>query len=91
MVFKNVKLSSHDCLPISLLLHIMLAYSMLFTALSNAVCLHNAFSMLLIFANAFCFHAMSWFIGTLVCLFQALYCVMRSSFNMLVFQNYMFM
>ena len=37
-----------------LLLYIMLAYLMLFAALSNAVCLHNAF-FLLIFANAFCF------------------------------------
>ena len=34
---------------------------MLFAALSNAVCLYNAF-LLLIFANAFCFHALSWFI-----------------------------
>ena len=34
----------------------MLAYLMLFSALSNAVCLHNDFFfLLLIFANAFCF------------------------------------
>ena len=36
----------------------MLAYLMLFAALSNAVCLYNAFFifvLLLIFANAFCF------------------------------------
>ena len=46
------------------MLYIMLAYLMLLAALSNAVCLHNAF-----FANAFCFHALSWFIDT-VCLFQ---------------------
>ena len=32
--------------------------------LSNAVCLCNAFFLLLIFANAFCFHALSWFIDT---------------------------
>ena len=32
------------------MLHIMLAYLMLFAALSNAVCLHNAFLLLLIFA-----------------------------------------
>ena len=32
----------------------MLTYLMLFAALSNAVCLYNAF-LLLIFANAFCF------------------------------------
>ena len=47
----------------------MLAYLMLFAALSNAVCLHNAFLLPLIFANAFCFHALSWFIET-VCLFH---------------------
>ena len=37
------------------MLYVMLAYLMLFAALSNAVCLHNAFFLLLIFANAFCF------------------------------------
>ena len=44
---QDVKLINHDCLPISMLLYIMLyimlAYLMLFAALSNAVCLHNAF------------------------------------------------
>ena len=43
---KEVKLINHDCLPILMQLHIMLwimpAYLMLFVALSNAVCLHNA-------------------------------------------------
>ena len=37
------------------MLYIVLAYLMLLAALSNAVCLYNAFSLLLIFANAFCF------------------------------------
>ena len=46
------------------MLYIMLAYLMLFAALSNAVCLYNAFLLLLIFENAFCFHALSWFIET---------------------------
>ena len=42
--YKNkVKLFSHDCLPILMLLYIMFAYLMLFAALSNAVCLYNAF------------------------------------------------
>ena len=36
------------------MLYIMLAYLMLFAALSNTVCLHNAFFPL-IFADAFCF------------------------------------
>ena len=44
--FKKVKLINHDCLPILMLLYIMLyivpAYLMLFAALTNAVCLHNA-------------------------------------------------
>ena len=66
---KEVKLINHDCLPISMLLYIMLcimlAYLMLIAALSNAVSLYNAFFLLLlIFANAFCFHALSWFIHT---------------------------
>ena len=49
-----------------MLLYIMLAYLMLFAALSNAVCLYNAFFLflLLIFANAFCYHALSLFIDT---------------------------
>ena len=47
-----------------IMLYIMLAYLMLFAALSNAVCLYNAFFLLLIFVNAFCFHALSWLIDT---------------------------
>ena len=46
-----------------MLLYIVLAYLMLFAALSNAVCLYNAF-LPLIFASAFCFYALSWFINT---------------------------
>ena len=64
-------------MPISMLLYIMLyivlAYLMLFAALSNAVCLYNAFLLffflLLIFADAFFLHDLSWFVDT-VCLFQ---------------------
>ena len=67
MRIKKVKLINHDCLPILMLLcimlFIMLVYLMLFAALSNAVCMHNAFSIL-IFANAFCFHALFWFVDT---------------------------
>ena len=66
MCIKKVKLINHDCLPILILLYIMLcimlAYLMLFAALSNASCLYNDFFLILIFANAFCFHALSWFI-----------------------------
>ena len=52
MCIKKVKLIKHDCLPILMLLYIMLyivlAYLMLFAALTNTVCLY------LIFAIDFC-------------------------------------
>ena len=51
------------------MLYTMLAYLMSFSALSNAVCLYNAF-FLLILANAFCFHDLSWFIDTLFVYFM---------------------
>ena len=45
-VIKKVKLINHDCLPILMLLYtmlyIVLAYLMLFAALTNSVCLNNA-------------------------------------------------
>ena len=54
-----------------IMLYIVLAYLMLFAALTNAVCLYNAsflsfvsIFLPLIFQNAFCFHALSWFIDT---------------------------
>ena len=56
----------------------MLAYLMLFAALTNAVCLNNASFLSLICANAFYFHALSLFISffsfasctvILICLF----------------------
>ena len=59
MCTKKVKVINHDCLSILMLLYIMLAYLMLFAALSNAVCMHNSIFWPLIFANAFCFHALS--------------------------------
>ena len=63
----------------------MLAYLMLFAALTNAVCLNNAFFFFfsLICANAFYFHALS-------CLFHFFICIMHSAFNLFVFHNYMF-
>ena len=49
---EEVILVNHDCLPILMLLYIMLyvmlAYLMLLAALSNAVCLYNASSFLLL-------------------------------------------
>ena len=46
------------------MLHIVLAYLMLFAALSIAVCLYNASFLPMIYANAFYFHVFSWFIDT---------------------------
>ena len=49
-----------------IMLYIVLAYLMLFAALTNAVCLNNAFFssfFSLICANAFYFHALSLFIS----------------------------
>ena len=67
-MYKKVKLINHDCLPILMLLYIMLyivlAYLMLFAALSNAVCLHNASFLSMISAITFYFHVLSWFIDT---------------------------
>ena len=67
-MYKKAKLIKHDCLPILMLLYIMLyivlAYLMLFAALTNAVCLHNASFFAITSANAFYFHALSLFIDT---------------------------
>ena len=67
MFKKKVKLINHDCLPILMQLYIMLyivlAYLMLFAALSN-VCLYNSSFLPLISAIAFYFHVLSWFIDT---------------------------
>ena len=52
-----------------IMLYIVLAYLMLFAALTNAVCLNNASFLFLLFfwslicANAFYFHALSLFIS----------------------------
>ena len=47
-----------------IMLYIVLAYLMLFAALSNAACLHTASFLPLISANAFYFLVLSWFIDT---------------------------
>ena len=45
------------------MLYVMLAYLMLFAALSNDVCLYDAF-FAIDFCKCFLFHALSWFIDT---------------------------
>ena len=67
MYKKKVKLVKHDCLPILMLLYIMLyivlAYLMLFDALSNAVCLYNASFFVNDFCN--CFFILMFCLGLL--------------------------
>ena len=46
------QLINHDCLPILMLLYILLAYLMLFAALSNAICIMLLFFSF--FAIDFC-------------------------------------
>ena len=47
-----------------IMLYIVLAYLMLFAALTNAVCLYNASVFAMISTIAFYFHVLSWFIDT---------------------------
>ena len=63
MCIKKVNLFNHDCLPILMLLYVMLAYLRLFAALSNDVCVYNAFFTIDL-GKCFCFHVLSWFIDT---------------------------
>ena len=72
-----------------IMLYIMLAYLMLFAALSNAVCLYNAFLQLLIFANAFCFMLCLGLLAQFV-YFKYDFPIMHSAFDLLVFPNSMF-
>ena len=68
-VFKKVKLIIHDCLTIVMLLYVMLyivlAYLMLFAAITNAVCLNNAsfFFFFIDLCKCFFSHALSLFIS----------------------------
>ena len=47
-----------------IMLYIVLAFLMLFAALTSAVCLYNASFLPMISANAFYFHVLSWFIDS---------------------------
>ena len=84
MYFKKVTFINHDFLPILVLFYIMLAYLMRFAALSNAFCLYNA-----IFSSDFCkYFLFSCFVlvySHIVCLFQILFCIIHSAFDLLVF------
>ena len=47
-----------------IMLCIMFAYLMFLAALSNAVCLYNAFFLAIDLCKCFLFHDLSWFIYT---------------------------
>ena len=68
-----------------IMLYVVLAYLMLFAALTNAVCLYNASSFFAIdFCKCFLF---SCFVFVY---FIFLVCIMHSAFNLFVFPNSMF-
>ena len=79
------------------MLYIVLAYLMLFAALTNSVCLNNA-SFFFLFKYFLCQgyelsgeialknnHYYYYYYCHLVCLFQILFCIMCSAFNKLFF------
>ena len=68
------------------MLYIVLAYLMLFAALTNAVCLNNASFSFFFIDLCKCF-----FFMLCLCLFHFFFiCIMHSAFNLFVFPNYMF-
>ena len=67
-----------------IMLYIALAFLMLFTALTNAVCLNNASFFVIDLCKCFLF---SCFVFVY---FIFLICIMHSAFNLFVFPNYMF-
>ena len=66
------------------MLYIVLAYLMLFAALTNAVCLYNASFFAIDFSKCFLF---SCFVFVY---FIFLICIMHSAFNLFVFPSSMF-
>ena len=73
-----------------MLLYIMLAYLMLFAALTNAVCLYNASFFAIDFCKCFLFSCFVFVYSHIVCLFHFFICIMHSDFNLFVFPNSMF-
>ena len=69
--------------------YVMLAYLMLFAALSNAVCLYNAF-FLLSFLQMLLVSCFVLVYRHIACLFLVWFSIMRSAFNLLVSPNFMF-
>ena len=73
-----------------IMLYIVLAYLMLFAALTNAVCLYNASFSAIDFCKCFLFSCFVFVYRHIVCLFYLLICIMHSAFNLFVFRNSMF-
>ena len=67
-----------------IMLYIVLAYLMQFAALTNAVCLNNAYFFFIDLCKCFLF---SCFVFVY---FIFLICIIHSAFNLFVFPNYMF-
>ena len=74
------------------MLYIVLAYLILFAALTNAVCLNNASFFLFFFFFLFVIDLCKCFLFSCFVLvyFIFLICIMHSAFNLFVFPNYMF-
>ena len=72
-----------------IMLCIMLAYLMMLAALSNAVCLYNAF-FVIDFCKYLIFHALSWFIDTLFIYFKYDFASCTVLLICLFFSNSMF-
>ena len=64
------------------MLYIVLAYLMLFAALTNAVCLNNASFFVIDLCKCFLFSCLVFVY------FVFLICIMHSAFNLFVFPNY---
>ena len=70
-----------------MLLYIVIGCLMLFSALTNSVCLNNAFSFLFYIIDLCKCFLFSCFVFVY---FIFLICIMHSAFNLFVFPNYMF-
>ena len=71
------------------MLYIVLAYLMLIAALTNAVCLYNAFFSI-DFCKCFLFSCFVFVYWHIVCLFIFFIPIMHSAFNLFVLPNSMF-
>ena len=63
----------------------MLAYLMLFAALLNVLCLYNAYVFAINFCKCFLFSCIVLVYWHILCLFQILFSIVHSVFNLLVF------